>query len=71
MSLYIYLHDHELIYLALFVTPIFAFLNNKVLGNRTNFNTKEKILLVVSHIIIFVVFMFLVYNITVNKIINN
>lgn len=71
MLLYTYLHKHELIYLAWLVIPLFAFLNRKILGNRANLTEKEKILLVASYIIIFVVFMFLTYSVTVNKIINN
>lgn len=71
MLLYTYLHNSELIYLAWLVIPLIAFLNRKILGNRANLTDKEKILLVVSYIIIFVVFMFLIYSITVNKIINN
>ncbi len=71
MLLYAYLHSRELIYVIWLVIPIFAFLNRKILGNRVNLTNKEKIFLVVSYIAILVVFIFLTYSMTVNKIINN
>ncbi len=71
MSLFIYLHNHHLTYLAWWVIMLFIFLNRKILGDEVNLTNKEEIFLVVSYIAILVVFIFLIYNITVNKIINN
>jgi len=65
------LYSNKLIYPVLLIIPIFASLNRKILGNRVNWTNKEKISLLVSYIAIYIVFIFLIYNITINKVINN
>ena len=65
------LYSNKILYPIFFIIAIFASLNRKILGNRVNWTNKEEIFLLVSYIVIYIVFIFLIYNITINKIINN
>lgn len=70
MALVTYLYNNNLIYLTWWVITLFIILNRKILCNIGDLNKKEKIILVVSLILITIVFMFFFYTIAINRVIN-
>lgn len=65
-----YLQDHKAFYFIWVAIPISVILNRKILGDGADLSNKEKMLLIVSVLVMAGVFLFLNYNMAVNKIIN-
>lgn len=71
LLLNIYFVAREVMYFSWLSIPLIAFLNGEILGNRTGLNNKEKIILVVSYVVIACIFVYFIYNWNLTKLLKN